>query len=217
LRVQDISEADMANTCVVAWGWAQVGVASGTLQMRIFDALSGGLVADGNSKATAWWTASGAVKQLVKRAFDQTGLTQYSAEQHRKNMELLFPTRPKLDFWEKSFHDHPPTSDLEGLWSDEKGLYTVAITKAPPTVDFDYVGVVVSTNSPVWSRGEIKMEFKKTAGSGAFIGNYYPASKKRSGTIYTLEGGGILKFSFPGPNGERVRVLREVLALSEDV
>jgi S1-C subfamily serine protease len=115
-----------------------------------------------------------------------------------------FPARPKTDFAEKEFKERPPTSDIEGLWSDQENRYNVAIIKAPQNVDFDYVAVIVSTNSPVWSKGEIKMELKETAASGAFVGNYYPASKKRAGTIYTLERRGLLKFSYPGPNNEQI-------------
>jgi S1-C subfamily serine protease len=203
LDVQGISEAELADTCVAVWSWQQVGLATGTLQMRIYDAISRVLVADVSSKATAYWTAGRAVRALAQKAFDQTGLTRFSAEQHRKNLELLFPARPKIDFAEKEFREQPPTSDIEGLWSDQENRYNVAIVKAPQA-DFDYVAVIVSTNSPVWSKGEIKMEFKKTAASGAFVGNYYPASKKRAGTIYTLERGGLLKFSYPGPNNAQI-------------
>ena len=204
LNLQGISEAELADTCLAVWGWEQVGMATGTLRMRIYDAISRVLVADASSKATAYWTAGRAVKALAQKAFDQTGLTRYSAEQHQKNLELLFPARPKIDFAEGKFKEQPPKSEIEGLWSDQENRYNVAITTAPPNMDFDYVAVIVSTNSPVWSKGEIKMEFKKTAASGAFVGNYYPASKKRAGTMYTLERGGLLEFSYPGPNNEQI-------------
>jgi hypothetical protein len=120
LAIGGISEAELADTCVAAWGWQQVGVATGTLQMRIYDAISHVLVADVSSKATAYWTAGRAVKSLAQKAFDQTGLRGFSAEQHRKNVELLFPARPKVDFAEKEFKEQPPTSDIEGLWSDQE-------------------------------------------------------------------------------------------------
>ncbi len=187
------------------WRWAQVGAASGTLQVRIVDALSRTPIVEVDSKATAWWTVGGAVRQLVKRAFDQTGLSRYSQEQHAANVRLLFPARPRLEISEREFKNQPLSSEIEGLWSDEKNLYTVAITKAPANMDFDYVGVVVTTSSPVWSPNEIKMELKTTAGSkGAFIGNFYPASKKRIGTMFRLEGEGVLKFSIDGPQSQQI-------------
>lgn len=186
---RDIPEIDLAKTCVVAWGWTRVRLASGTIQMRIYDALSHDLVVEAHSSYIAVWTVHGAVKQGVRKGLDETGFAGYSEEQHRKNVNVLFPARPKIEFGEKGFQDHPPTSDIEGLWSAERNEYTVAITNATPTREFDYVGVIVSTSHALWSPGEIKMEFKKTAAPTAFVGNYYPANKKRQGTMYTLEGG----------------------------
>jgi hypothetical protein len=71
LNLQGISEAELANTCVAAWSWQQVGLATGTLQMRIYDAISRVLVAGVNSKATAYWTAGRAVTALAQKAFDK--------------------------------------------------------------------------------------------------------------------------------------------------
>src|SRR5258706_6083517 len=39
LNIQGISEAELADTCLAVWGWEQVGMATGTLKMRIYDAI----------------------------------------------------------------------------------------------------------------------------------------------------------------------------------
>lgn len=206
LSAREVPTAEHDKTCVAAWKWNTEG-SSGSIHVRIFDLLSRTMIVEGEGSATNWLSLKAAVERGVSNVWKRIGYRGYTEQEHLSNIQFLFPSRPKVDFDEKAFRTTKPTSEIEGIWADSHGQYTLAIIKPDQVTDFNYLGIVLTSNNSLWSRGEIKIEIRKTAVPTAYIGNYYPSDKKRQGTTFIVDSGALLKFTMARPDGKQEEML----------
>lgn len=72
-----------------------------------------------------------------------------------------------------SYFDNTNTDSIEGIYI-LKDTYTIAMIKSPKMYR-DYIGVIVTSNNPIWNPGDVKVELKKED-SGLFSGYIYASN-----------------------------------------
>lgn len=73
-----------------------------------------------------------------------------------------FTEREKLDLSGKKFKNK--LGNIENIYRSDDGVYTVAIVKSPNSFR-DYAGVIVSSQTPLWQKGQVKFELKHKQGN----------------------------------------------------
>ncbi len=86
-------------------------------------------------------------------------------------------------------------SPLEGIWSDQKGTYRIAIKRDAKSSMQEFMAIVLSSKHIFWNSGMIKARFTGTAYDNTFIARIFMGDHAEVGTTAKLEGG--LLFSMP--------------------
>jgi len=197
LALDEVPEAELPKTCYGDWGWRS-SLVGGRMAIRLYDALTSNLVSEGTTTVIQWTSVSRAVKVGARKLWSKIPYSGFSARAYAANVQILFPPRPKLEIDINAFTRTAPASPVEGIWSDLRNEFRIAIVKASATSEsHDYVGVILESQHALWEAGEIKIELNQTATPKAFVGNYYDSLKSRVGTTFLLEEATLLKFSVP--------------------
>ena len=183
----DVTRSEIVKLCIMSGSWS-AGGASGNLNMRVTDAISGAVIAEVAGGATNWWGMSRTVKAGVSKIYAQLHYTGFTEAALQSRIQRLYPTRPKLAISEETVRTNPPHSEIEGVWADPKDEYRIAIVPSTSVAGADYVAVVLRSIHTIWEPGEIKAEIRKTASPAVFTATYFPLSKQAAGTTLTVEG-----------------------------
>lgn len=205
----EIPEADLFKTCVMKGSWSATGF-GGNLSVRVIDAVSGALIAEAVTGATAWWTVSRTVRGGVRKVYEKLRYSGYKQDVWELRMKRLYPTRPKLSVTEAEIKEKELGSRIEGIWTDPEDRYRLGIVGAPQGSDADYVAVVLRSDTPVWQTGEIKAEIRTTASPNTFTCTYFMLNKQPAGTTLTLERNAVLRGSLSAPTGPKDLLLIRV-------
>jgi serine protease Do len=103
---------------------------------------------------------------------------------------------------ENDFRKSTFATTIEGIWSDTENQYLLALTQDTEHKYGDFVGVLLSSNNPIWKKGEIKMEVRNTSVDTVYIGNYYISNKTKQGATITIEESSIMKINTRAPDGK---------------
>lgn len=172
--------------CVMAGSWS-IAVFSGTLSVRVTDAISGARIGEATISA-------GSVRGGVRKVYKELHYAGYSETAFQERMRRLYPPRPQLSVTEAQIRTRKPRNQIEGIWADRQNQYRLGIVRAPKGINADYVAVVLESNSPLWHPGEIKVEFNTTAFPITFTCTYYLSNKKPVGTTLTVQNDRILGY-----------------------
>lgn len=198
-----LPEEEAAKTCYAIWSW-RTGALGGSIELTLHDLLTGTVVGEGDGSAVQWTSVRKAVQVGVRKVWDSIAYRGYSEAAHRRNIATLFPPRPKINLNEEEIRKTAVSSAIEGIWVDPGNLYSIGIIRSPEGSRYDYVGFVLSSRHEIWSPGEVKLELNPTATSGTYIGNLYPANKKRQGATFILANESLLRYTFVNLAGMRV-------------
>jgi len=115
-----------------------------------------------------------------------------------------------FDDWEK----HPKTEEelvvyynrnidrlfpVEGIWTSKGGRYRIGVFRDDEENARDFVAVILRSDSPWWSTGDVKIEFESTAYSNAYTAAYYMNDHSRQRITATVADDGKLKFTLTNP------------------
>ena len=106
-------------------------------------------------------------------------LTFHSAFTYPKKSRILDSTHKKdinLNYSQfVKYLDNGNPDSLEGIYSTEDKRYVIAVIKNE-TKFHEFIGVVISSDNPKWSNGEIKFNFVRKS-DGILEGYYYNSDK----------------------------------------
>lgn len=196
----EVKDSDVFKTCLMVGSWSAQGF-GGQVNVRILDAPTQEVIAEASTTGTNWWSVGRTVRKAVQKLYSQLGYTGFNEETYRNKMERLYPPRPKVVTSEDEVKKSSPTNHIEGIWSDPKEDYRLAILPAPKGSGADYYAIVLRSTSPIWTPGEIKAELRSTASPDVFTSSYYIGNKKPVGTTFTLDHDAVLRTSVTTPNG----------------
>ena len=186
LAIAEVPGDDVLKTCVMKGSWSTQGL-GGELSVQVVDVLSGEPIAEAATRGSNAWGVGRAVRKAVEKIYSQLGYTGFTDDAYRSRIQRLYPPRPKMAVSEEQIKKSARKSLLEGIWSDRDDKYRLGVVPAPQGSGADYLGVILSTNSPIWQPGEIKAEFRSTALPEVFTCTYFTAEKKPVGTTLALD------------------------------
>ncbi|VUX54875.1 protein of unknown function [uncultured Woeseiaceae bacterium] len=87
---------------------------------------------------------------------------------------------------------------IEGIWTWDKNEYQVAIVKNNTgiEIEYDYVGIVIRTDTGMWKSGQIKLLLNSTATDTIFTGVYFAGNQSRTNLSYFLENPNLIKVNY---------------------
>jgi hypothetical protein len=174
--------------CVMTGRWLGSSVYTGILAVQVSDLVTGVPIAATELGGTNWVGMERTVKTAAENIFRRLQFTGFKESAYQARLQRLFPTRPKLQVTEAEARAAAAGSAIEGIWADRDKQYRLAIVKAPPEMESDYVGAILSSAVPIWTAGEIKLELRKTDMPAAFASTYYMQNKQGVTTTFTLDG-----------------------------
>ncbi|HVZ19863.1 MAG TPA: hypothetical protein VG871_02305 [Vicinamibacterales bacterium] len=204
-----VPDADQFRSCIMAAQWLTLSSVTGQLAVRVVDAASGAPIASATLSSVNWFGMGRTARAAVADVFRQIGYTGYKESVYQERIRRLYPPRPTVAITEDQVRETTPTDPIEGIWDDGSGQYRLAIVPEPGGEQGRYVAVVVKVSAPLWTTGEIKAEFSKTAAAGEFAGNYYALNKQPLQTMFVLQGD-VMTATMSTPTGPLDVSLRRV-------
>lgn len=190
------------------WDKVTMGIVNPkSCEIGAWDLISNRLI--GNPRGSSTWggmTNAGLAESAVRSAWKQMKYKGFSESDHVANTNELFPARPKVMANIEAFKKSQLTNAIEGIWSFDNNAYQILITKDETGNFGDFVGLVLSSESPAWNKDEVKFEIRSTAAESVFTGNFYRGDKAKIGTTFSLKGSA-LEWQFDLPDGKRENAL----------
>lgn len=103
-----------------------------------------------------------------------------------------------IEYFDKNHENLVP---LEGIWADIDNRYIIGILKDTVSKERDFVAIIISTTSPIWRDGDVKIEFLKTAYKRVYTTTYYMANKSKQGATSMIDENGVLVVPLKKPDG----------------
>lgn len=193
-KLSEVPESDLLKACLMSGSWGR-GTGNGELSVRILYATTGMAVGDAKASGSRTGSITSNVASSAKTVYSELGYTGYSDEVNRQIIQREYPPRPMFTTTEEEIKKGNSNNSIEGIWTDSDDHYRLGIVPASDDSGFDYVAVVLRSNSPVWQPNEIKAEIRHTISPVVFNCTYYLGNKKPADTTLTLEPEGILRGS----------------------
>ena len=175
-------------------------------EVGLWDISSGRLIGKARGGATWGMSHAGIAESAVIDAWKQLQYKGFSESIHAANLRELFPGRPTVHIDIDAFKQEVHANKIEGIWSFDNNAYQILIFKDAAGSYGDFVGTVISSDSPAWNKDEIKFEFRTTATDSVFTGNFYRGDKTKIGTTFILKEG-TLEWQFDLPDGKKENAL----------
>jgi S1-C subfamily serine protease len=176
--------AECAKCCVL--NWSQNGNLTQYCEMTVTDALTGSVIAHSAESSRIRIGIPANVRGSIEKAWKALRYHGFNTLAYEANLRELFPSRPTYALTETEVRAMQFTAPIEGLWASADNTYLIAMVK-DKRHQTDVVGVVLHSDLPTWSTGEIKMELRETASSLIYMGDVYMANKRRLGTSLLLD------------------------------
>ncbi|MGA2080247.1 MAG: FlgO family outer membrane protein [Holophaga sp.] len=184
-NASSLSEDELLKTCVIEM--SQYGTLTQYCNLTVKDLVSTQMVAHTSEWCRFRVGVPACIEGSIENAWDALKYKGYEEKAYEENLNILFPKRPTIDINEQKIKTMRLLNPLEGIWTDNNSRYTIGIIKDSSKNYADYIGIVLKSNTPVWTPGEIKFEFKETSSGNAFMGNIYMGDKTKQGTTFTIE------------------------------
>jgi hypothetical protein len=190
-KFSEVPEGDLLKACLMSGSWGR-GTGNGELTVRILYATTGSAVGEATASGSRTGSVTSNVASSTKKVYSELGYTGFSDEINRQIILREYPPRPTVVTTEEEIKKGNSRNSIEGIWTDSDDHYRLGIVPASDASGFDFVAVVLRSNSQVWQPNEIKAEIRHTISPVVFNCTYYLGNKKPADTTLTLEPEGIL-------------------------
>lgn len=184
-NASSLSEDELLKTCVVEM--SQYGTLTQYCNLIIKDLVSAQVVAHTSEWCRFRVGVPACIEGSIENAWNALKYKGYDEKVHEENLEFLFPKQPMVDIDENKIKTMNLINPIEGIWTDNNNRYTIGIIKDTSKKFGDYIGVILKSGYPIWTPGEIKIEFKETSSNTTFMGNVYMRDKSKQGTTFILD------------------------------
>ncbi|MFW6323534.1 MAG: hypothetical protein ACOC0U_00590, partial [Desulfovibrionales bacterium] len=130
-----------------------------------------------------------------------------TADAEEDEWENISKSRKDLvKYFDKNYHKLDP---IEGIWTDDKNEYTIAVFQDQVPAKRDFVGIVLSDTNSEWKTCDVLVEIKQTAHAGSYTATYYFPDRSEGGGTLEIENSGRLHGVFgKGGSDRKMNFLR---------
>lgn len=208
----DVPAAESFGVCTVVGSWLG-SVEMGQLSVRVINDADGMVLASADVSASNRLGFEPMLRSAARKAYDQMGYAGFRPQALDERLSRLYPARPTYDVSPAWLAAWKPGHPFEGVWTDAEGGYRLAIVPSPSGLPGTHIGVVLESGTPLWRRGEIKIEFTGTAspGNGPVAATFYLLNKQPHPATVVVTAARELEATLSTPAGRRVvRLTRAV-------
>ena len=181
-----LSDEEKLKVFNIGYSWHSKG-STFYVDLRAVDDFSKVTIVESHGSGSAFGAiSSSTVGRAIEEATAGFNYQGFSQEAYNRDFRTRVPSLPKFPVDEKAFRESTLNSWVEGIWADNK--YTIIIMKDAERKYGDYIGIILSSNSPAWEKGELKCYLRETSTDKQFLGTWYMGNKSTLNTNFIVDG-----------------------------
>jgi Trypsin-like serine proteases, typically periplasmic, contain C-terminal PDZ domain len=100
---------------------------------------------------------------------------------------------------------------IEGVWiTTGRPEYEIAVMKNSFNIypGYDYLGLIVSSDTSKWKLGEVKVLLKKTASNSILVGTWFMLDKSKEKVTFTIPSENVIKYWYSSGSANKGNLVR---------
>ena len=190
--IKSLPEHELNKVLVCTYGWSST-ILSSIVHLRLDDYFTHEAVFTSRGEFGMGWDMRGDALGAIRQAFMGIG-KEYSgfSEEYVKYPEWERIEKNNADLVKYFDSNLSRLHPLEGIWSDMGNRYRIGIFRDDSSKKRDFVAIILSSEFPLWMRGDVKIEFLTTTYPKVFTTTYFMADKTRQGCTAHINEKGLL-------------------------